>query len=485
MVFGNYHGGKIELQKVMDEHDGGDIASSAATRDYCINNLQIYMPHLRVMEGKQNRKWDDLKELPAHIALLLTPPLFEGMDAALRDKSAEKVVEMVTRLDEICESSFRDAGAFYSPVGNIRNFEWNVMNMHGNHIRIETFHQFDGGDVRPPQFPRTEVPISDMVAVADSLEVHLYWHKSIHGMLLPLKGAFLSGLTVAYISSLPQNIRTALLYHAEALLQFLDLTRFPGRIMKSIKNEVPANEPWQMPVKYRIPLPTEEMENMLHMIFGVDYAAFPIVYEPPCVSLLDIDRLDRRVPPCFPPVYVSLIKKSTNLPIQYLQNLANLRQILARYSVLGTLRGEEREKHSENVNLLNVGPMSDIHTEAFMDLEQDEVTRMLTEVVECAIIMHSEEWFVGLCRDKTPRSLKDYTHVSLDIKEGMPESVLPRHNGRLPIMFPMNESAMEAFLDEEPHLRVVFQVATRRTTGIQSIFVENQSKFPSNIDHTA
>jgi hypothetical protein len=489
MVFGNYHGGTIEMQRVVSSQEGvwcGDIvASPAANQDCCIDNLQIYMPHLRIMEGKQNRESDDLRDLPAHMAVLLTPPLFEGMDTALRNKSAKKVVEMVTALGEICFSSFRDAGAFYSPFLLNRDDNWSVKNMHGNHIRIETFHQFHGGDVRPPQFPRTEVRISDMVVVADSFEVQDYWFESLTRMFHPLQGAFLSGLTVAFISSLPQNVRTSLLYCAEALLQFLDLTPFPGRIMKSIKNEVPPNEPWQMPVRYRVPLPTEEMEYMLHMSFGVKYAAFPTVYEPPCVSLADTDRLDRRVPLCFPPGYIHLIKKSINLPIQYLQNMANLRQILARYGVLGTLRGEEREEYSHRTDLLDVGPMSDINMEAFMDLERDEVTRMLTEAVGCTILMHSEEWFVGLCRDKTPRSEKDYTHVSSEIRAGMPASVLPRNNGMLPGMFPMNETAMDAFLVEEPHLTNVFKIATKKSTGSNSIYIENQSKLPANIDHTA
>jgi hypothetical protein len=490
MVFGNYHGGTIEMQRVVSFKEGvwcGDIvASPAANQDCCIDNLQIYMPHLRIMEGKQNRKSDDLKDLPAHMAVLLTPPLFEGMDATLRKKSAEKVVEMVTCLGEICTSSFRDAGAFDCPTLSEDETEnWSVTNMHGNHIRIETFHQFHGGDVRPPQFPRTEVPISDMVVVADSLEVQKYWFKSLQGMVLPLQGAFLSGLTVACISSLPQNVRTSLLYSAEALLQFLDLTPVPGRIMESIKNKIPPNEPWQMPVMYRVPLPTEELGKQLRMSFGVKYSAFPIVYEPPCVSLADTDRLDRRIPPCFPPGYIRLIKKNLNLPIQYLQNMANLRQILARYGVLGTLRGEKREEYSHRTDLLDVGPMSDINMEAFMDLERDEVTRMLTEAVGCTILMHSEEWFVGLCRDKTPRSHKDYLHVSSEIRNGMPASVLPRNNGMRPGMFPMNETAMDAFLVEEPHLTNVFKISTKRWTGSHSIYIENQSKLPANIDHTA
>jgi hypothetical protein len=490
MVFGNYHGGTIEMQRVVSFQENvwcGDIvASPAANQDCCIDNLQIYMPHLRIMEGKQNRKSDDLKDLPAHMAVLMTPPLFEGMDAALRNKSAKKVVEMVTCLAEICTSSFGDAGAFDRPtLREHENENWSATNMHGNHIRIETFHQFHGGDVRPPQFPRTEVPISDMVVVADSLEVQKYWSKSLQGMVLPLQGAFLSGLTVACISSLPQDVRTSLLYCAEALLQFLDLTPVPGRIMESIKNKVPPNEPWQMPVRYRVPLPTEELGNKLLMSFGVKYAAFPIVYEPPCVSLADTDRLDRRVPPCFPPGYVRLIKKSLNLPIQYLQNMANLRQILARYGVLGTLRGERREEYSRKTDSLDVGPMSDINMDGFMDLEQDEVTRMLTEAVGCIILMHSEEWFVGLCRDKTPRSNKDYRHVSSEIRNGMPASVLPCSNGMRPGMFPMNETAMDAFLVAEPHLRNVFKISTERWTGSHSIYVENQSKLPANIVHTA
>jgi hypothetical protein len=465
--FGNYHGGKIKMQRVMEEHGGSDIAPPAAARDCCIKNLQIYMPHLRVIEGKQNRKWEDLKELPAHIAVLLTPPLFEGMDTALRAKSALKVAEMITRLRDIAISSL-DARE----------------SIHGNHIRIETFHEFHGGYVCP-QFPRTQVAISDMVAVADRREASSYWTKSLGGMILPLDIAFRSGFTLAYISSLHQNIRTTLLYHAEALIQFLDLTRFPGRIMKCIKNEIPTDEPWQMPARYRLPIPSVELASTLSMTYEVDYRAFPIIYEPPCVSLVDTDRLDRRVPQCFPPLYVSLIKKSTNLPIQYLQNMANLRQILARYSALGQLRDEEREEYTEKTNLLRVGPMSDIDMEAFMDLDSDEVEQMLTEAVGCTILMHSEEWFVGLCRDKSPRSQKDYTHVSPQIRRGMPKSVLPYRNGMFPGWFPTNEAALNAFLTEEPHLAAVFRQATPRATGMQSGFVENHSKFPVNIDHTA
>jgi hypothetical protein len=60
---------------------------------------------------------------------------------------------------------------------------------------------------------------------------------------------------------------------------------------------VPPNEPWQMPVS--ITLPTEELETMLSMPLGVDYAAFAIVCTPPAFPGCT-DRLDRNLlPSCF------------------------------------------------------------------------------------------------------------------------------------------------------------------------------------------
>jgi hypothetical protein len=56
--------------------------------------------------------------------------------------------------------------------------------MHGNHIQLRLSISFMVVTFILHNSQR--VPISDMVVVADSLEVHKYWFRSLQGMLLPL-----------------------------------------------------------------------------------------------------------------------------------------------------------------------------------------------------------------------------------------------------------------------------------------------------------
>jgi hypothetical protein len=482
-IVGNYHGGKIKVQKSLDADGNGILTGLLSRANNLIQNLQVYMPHLRKLEGKQNRTMARVHTLVAQIVLLLTPVICQDMEAANRKTAEISCRHLIGVLKDVVNRSIAE-----SKGGGQR----------GNHVRIETFHQIECmPGRRDPKFPETATTIAEMIVAADSGAVSEYWCTVLTDFIGPLERVFVSQEGGRDFSTLTGEAKISLIYHAEALLRFLDLDRCTGRIMKNITNEaVPPSSPWQLPAELRTVLP-DEMKEMSGLKFGVKSKAYNFDIPPPIEKhpTKNSYSMSRQVPGCFPPNYLSLMKGQVVAPIQYLQHLARVRQCLSQFNVIAKMepgddRVDARQKliayaadsiviggHVEPPAPLNTSPFSETNPAHFSMLDEEEVEALASQLCGIALMMYQCEWYLGLCRDRTPRSVLDHVHASPEVRAQMPDSILPSGPGMGLDVFPTTEADVPSFLAQNPSMLSIVRVGKSADTQEPSTIVTSCSKF--------